>query len=329
MPKLKDDLFGDDDVYDKITPSNDRSQLSSSKKKKRRREGVGAIDEESKLVGNKKNYEDMTQKVLKIGKKRRHDNDDEEDEYNEISVNDIEDEEDLGRTAIATNKDNAKKAKTKVVSEEEPLNEAGKKLGKKERKRLKKENQMNNSEIAIKASTSSKKLQTKDEAQVDGSSKAEHSSNGDTNEATTAENNNDTNNKSGKKKRRKVRSRQKNIYKDTRPMEKRPKHLIPGNRSYQGRPLTDETRTRLNFPPTKAIKNQQWEGQHHHSTTTSMSTGDSTHPKEINHDSIGTAALGVDELLASENPSKSSIKATKRKRSSHDKKRKKYKNLSI
>jgi hypothetical protein len=58
-----------------------------------------------------------------------------------------------------------------------------------------------------------------------------------------------------KKKRRKIRSRQKNIYKDKRDIK--PDHLrvekTPSARhQYQGRPLTAETRAKLSLPPSKS-----------------------------------------------------------------------------
>ena len=58
-------------------------------------------------------------------------------------------------------------------------------------------------------------------------------------------------NKKRKPKRRKVRSKQKNIRKDTRGMHEKPKHLRVGASNYQGRPLTDETRAKLNLAPSK------------------------------------------------------------------------------
>ena len=47
-----------------------------------------------------------------------------------------------------------------------------------------------------------------------------------------------------------MRSRQKNIYKDKR--EKKPDHLVVGNKDYKGRPLTAETRAKLNLPASKS-----------------------------------------------------------------------------
>ena len=54
-----------------------------------------------------------------------------------------------------------------------------------------------------------------------------------------------------KDKKRKVRSKQKNIRKDSRPLSAKPEHLRLGNPRYSGRPLTQETRQRLDLPPSK------------------------------------------------------------------------------
>ncbi|KAL7531792.1 hypothetical protein ACHAWF_007045 [Thalassiosira exigua] len=48
-----------------------------------------------------------------------------------------------------------------------------------------------------------------------------------------------------KRKRKKVRSRQKNIRKDTRSVNAKPSHLVLGRSDYAGRQLTEETRKRL------------------------------------------------------------------------------------
>jgi len=55
-----------------------------------------------------------------------------------------------------------------------------------------------------------------------------------------------------KGRKRKVRSKQKNIRKDSRPLSAKPQHLRLGNKHYAGRPLTQETRKRLDLPPSKA-----------------------------------------------------------------------------
>ena len=51
--------------------------------------------------------------------------------------------------------------------------------------------------------------------------------------------------------KRKVRSKQKNIRKDARPLSSKPEHLRLGNPKYAGRPLTTETRQKMKLPPSK------------------------------------------------------------------------------
>ena len=60
-----------------------------------------------------------------------------------------------------------------------------------------------------------------------------------------------------KKRRKKVRSRQKNIRKDNRPLEQRPEHLRPGHTAYKGRPLSAATKEKMGLPPNKEQVKEQ------------------------------------------------------------------------
>lgn len=77
----------------------------------------------------------------------------------------------------------------------------------------------------------------------------------------TANNNSQINSSSNKKrKRKKVRSRQKNIAKDNREVNKKPSHLVLGRADYAGRPLTQTTRDKLgikNIIKTSTVKSKQ------------------------------------------------------------------------
>ena len=337
MPKLKDYLFGEDeDMSDSNDASNRLSQ--SSKKKKRRREGVGA----SEVADRSRNQDDMTQKVLQVGMRRRRDTDDDydEEEFNEKPTTfgnefaDDDEEEDLGRTGIASNEGNTKKASSTdqvLLIDKGQHHDVGKKLGRKERKRLKKleQEQSKDSLFSIEGDESDQGKQTKVE---DGNSTAGKGGSCAP-ETMIIQNETNSNSKSGKRKRRKIRSRQKNIYKDNRPADKRPKHLVPGNRMYQGRPLTDETRSKLDLPPSKAFRSHNWEEYGHHTSTSTK--GNDSHPNHVdsNSNNVGTpvVALGVDELLSEEKPNISNTSASKSNanKKKSNKKRKKYKNLSI
>ena len=88
-------------------------------------------------------------------------------------------------------------------------------------------------------------------------------------------------NEKKRKRRRKVRSRQKNIRKDTRPVQERPKHLILGAKFYEGLPITPETRHKLGLEPAQK-KNSSW--------------GSSKNPIPSGENRSG-AMLAVDDLL--------------------------------
>ena len=240
---------------------------------KTKRRGVGST------VAPKTQDQDLISKrVLKVGSKRNRDNDDEEEDVTaKEEDDDDDDDEDAGRTAITpkerpVNVNAPEKEQVKVANKEG----GSKKLGKKERERVKKE-----AEEAAAAGTDTK--------------------NEDMEDTGVEEEEGDDNNEKGskKKKRRKIRSKQKNVYKDSRSLEEKPKHLVPGKRLYQGRPLTSETRTKLGLP---APKPRHYEA-----------------PVPMNTSGKGIK-LAVDEFLDDAKPSP---------KSSKKKKRPKYKNLRI
>jgi len=108
-------------------------------------------------------------------------------------------------------------------------------------------------------------------------------------------------NKSSKRHRKKVRSRQKNIYKDKRPMEQKPAHLQFGSTDFEGRPITAETRDKLQLPPPKQRRRPM------------------TSQREA---SLG-GKLGIDDLLDDEEEP-----IAQKKKKMKVKRRPKYKNLA-
>jgi hypothetical protein len=225
-----DRFFGGDD--DDAKNSNNKSAAASSTKlgsqhPKGKRRGVGS----AAAPAANETQSDWTKKVLKVGRKKRgriEDDDDGSDDDAEKKAHDSNDEEEeTGRTGIAP-KEAAKRADagTLVNDEEKPK----KKLGKKERKKQQEEEQAREAlKEKEQGDDSETGKDTKEIMLVDGEANARQKT---------------------KSKRRKIRSRQKNIYKDNR--ETKPDHLVVGNRKkYQGRPLTTETRTKLNLPPPK------------------------------------------------------------------------------
>jgi hypothetical protein len=162
---------------------------------------------------------DWTRKVLVAGRKRQRDDDDHEDVDDATVDGEDNDDDEGGRTGIAAAA-NATKMNTNTTISSEPK----KKLGKKERKRL----QAN-----------------EESSQHDGSAKE----NPETTEIGDEETAPGEELSRKKQKRRKIRSKQKNIRKDHR--EEKPVHLLVGRRNYNGRPLTAETRAKLNLPAPK------------------------------------------------------------------------------
>jgi hypothetical protein len=124
-----------------------------------------------------------------------------------------------------------------------------------------------------------------------------------------------------KRKKQKIRSRQKNIYKDTRLAQHKPSHLILGRPDFQGRPLTPETRARLNLPPSRSSRQRK--------------NSEDTHPKEttgMSHYPEGSGMkLAIDDLFDVQETHEnvvddvvSETKQTKKKK----KKKSKYKNIA-
>jgi hypothetical protein len=107
-------------------------------------------------------------------------------------------------------------------------------------------------------------------------------------------------NEAPKRKRTKIRSRQKNIYKDTR--AEKPSHLIPGKHDYKGRPMTLETRKRLNLPLEKEPSTMEsW-----------SSNWNDDQPKDTGMD---TMPLAVDAVTEEQQPSEEKKKKKKAKKS--------------
>mmetsp|Transcript_3044 Transcript_3044/g.4612 ORF Transcript_3044/g.4612 Transcript_3044/m.4612 type:complete len:283 (+) Transcript_3044:157-1005(+) len=143
----------------------------------------------------------------------------------------ISDEEEDGRTAITAHTANTRSRK---LNHDETFS---KKKKKKDKKRRLKEASNKSKEESI-SLRQSEEVVKEAEAKDDDSEKKEAKED----EAPK------------KRQRVKRRSRQKNIRKDTRPLEARPAHLQLGNRNYTGRPLTDETRAKLKIPKRTKIK---------------------------------------------------------------------------
>ena len=195
-----------------------------------RRLGLGATisTKSPSHNGSSKLVSGMNKRILQVGKKRPRDASEDEEEKSLVSEDGEDVDDDLGRTAMA-GLSSTSVPKSAALLAKESVDMRIKKQ--KKRKKGKKERALEKAttkEIAI------------DQPRPVGKQ-----------EATVTEGRSDDNDqpRPQKRKRRKVRSRQKNIYKDKR--EKKPDYLVPGKRNYQGRPLTTETRIKLNLGPSR------------------------------------------------------------------------------
>jgi hypothetical protein len=220
-------------AVDALFGSKERSETKKQQKnpviETSQRLGVGA-----KVAT--KNLDPVSSKILQVGRKRQRENEGHvEESLFESVAHDDSDEEDLGRTAIDSNNKVAvtSSAVNLVTTTKTP------KKGKKER--------------ALSKANGEQGLQF-DSAHPDNDLSQDNSLNQDAD----AEQEPKAGTSSTKRKRRKIRSKQKNIYKDQR--EKKPEHLMVGSKNYKGRPLTAETRAKLNLPATETSSNPSFSG---------------------------------------------------------------------
>merc|ERR1712238_7848 len=217
-----------------------------SKGKERRRGGTGRSNDSdsSKLLSSNI----LSKQILNVGRKRsREENVDDDGVNNDHGVDDDHDDDEEmngGRTNIVgvlSLEENKSGSPTILINGDlignHTKKSTKKKLGKKERQQQRQKEE--ETTTPTKNSAQLEKIQISPE---DTALKISISSDvGKTGKTTS--------NKPSKRKRRKVRSRQKNIRKDNRSVDDKPAHLIPGNNDYQGRPITQATREKLNLPP--------------------------------------------------------------------------------
>ena len=266
-----DKFFGNDETKNKSTISSSSATKEGhvvGSKGKRRRGGVGTstdVDDASKKLLSS---DALSKKILNVGRKRRSrednvDDDEEDEDYidgGDHGVNDDDDEMiDGGRTNIVEKSTLSKKGKSVAGSSDKLTNDQGivgsknpkKKLGKKERQRQKQQEETSAAATQVEVFEPVAENSAHEQDDETRDSAAE-----DTKDSAGLITHNNTEKYPGaKKKRKKVRSRQKNIYKDNRTKDEKPAHLTRGNPNYQGRPMTEATREKLNLPPpTKKIR---------------------------------------------------------------------------
>ena len=268
MVKLNEDAFAAvnaafPDVAAKDTKARAASSTTSTALK---RKGVGAsLTSPSQVEGS-----DLHKRVLQIGskKQKKQAEEDEEEDFDEHSRSrrahagsktdrhkhqldeeeEEEDEEDVGRTAI--NGDSKRVATASSITENLPDSSGKKKKKKKLGKRERQAQKDSNDETVDEKNNDTAPTKQDVLCGVKGKDGTQH-----------PDGEGDDSKKNQKRKRRKVRSRQKNIRKDNRATK--PTHLVPGSADYRGRPLTAETRKRLNISESRrsAKLKSYWEGQ--------------------------------------------------------------------
>jgi len=326
-----------------------------------KRLGVGAASPSATAGGASENVsEDWTKsikkQILNVGKKRRHDNiygeDDNDDDNDADDGNSSSDEEEGRTTAVKERK--KKKTTVPVVSTDASpslvvqgdvtTNDDTKSKKKKKKKGKKERIQEQQAEQDAAAAESTK------EGEVAAPSS-------DKEQTTDVTNTTESKKPNQKRKRPKVRSRQKNIAKDTRAANDKPSHLVPGRDDYAGRAMTQTTRGKLGLGKSKssrrskksvklddAFEKGEWvdedglkeEGKSPSKVDVAPDPVDAKSPADNNND-VGESVEKQKESSKEENklqmigdcivdyePSSSTPAKKKKKK---DKKKKKYKNV--
>jgi hypothetical protein len=295
----------------KKTPTDPKLAVRS----KHRTAGVGSLT----VVDGANSQDTRLKAILRVGQKRRSDdNADDELDSSELNVEHVDDDDDDDecRTGIDDNKQN----KLGIATEPTIPSKKKKKKGKKERQ-----------QDAV-GTPLSEITQTMPPG---GAIIDENLDLGDTTKTSPA-----GTERTRRRHRPKVRSRQKNIYKDTRPMDQKPIHLIPG-KEFGGRPLTAETRTKLVdiIPPKQQQQQQQHARQYHdnrrHNNDALSMLDDANHDANHGGSRSDEGGLAIDDLLADDYDAKladkthaAEPKSTRNKsKVTKVKRRPKYKNL--
>lgn len=263
------DFFGNEQIVD----GRHKDVTLEPIRKNRNRLGVGATgdsveEKRDEILDEKK----TRHKILTIGNKRRR-HDESDDEEDKQSFTD-DDEDEGGRTSI----------QKKVIQPDPAVDlakKSKKKKGKKERKAEKNAQQHTNEHS---------------EHVVDSFNVGNQETSLETNQTNETDPSADRSDKT--KKRRKVRSKQKNIRKDTRPSSQKPDHLRIGAKTYAGRPITKETREFLNLPESRTLSlRRQKETNNHNPQKDQLALGDGNLAiDDLLGDSINTSSVNSNSL---------------------------------
>lgn len=308
------------------TKSTSQTTPSATKvfRTKHRTAGVGSRT----VVDGTNNSQDTRLKaILRVGQKRRSDdNEDDELDPSELNADNDDDDDDDCRTGI----DDTKREKLGIATEPTiPSKKKKKKKGKKERQQ----------DAVVGTLTSEESTQT-----MPPSDDAVMNKELDVGDTTTSTAKTTTTSPAETEERRrrhrpKVRSRQKNIYKDKRPMDQKPIHLIPGKKEFGGRPLTAETRTKLVdiLPPKQQQQPRQYRDNRRHNNNNMNDMNNDDDAMMHGGMRCDEGGLAIDDLLAddydaklADKPNAAELKSTKAKSNvTKVKRRPKYKNLIV
>eukprot|EP01083_Nonionella_stella_P029864 82061_1 len=214
---------------------------------------------------------------MSIGKKRKHLEDDAEDSVEEEDSD--SDGDDGGRTSI-------KEKPKKVITDQFASSEGATKVKKSKKKKAKKGKKERIAEKKLEEASKNldvdKTLEDKVVAEKDDS--------------------NDTMQKKKKRRKPKIRSRQKNIKKDSRTSSQKPEHLKLGHKEYAGRPMTQETRSFLNLPESRAQRIRREREKMKETSTTPANSHHFDQGGLAIDDLLGDTSTGLDDNASSELP---------------------------
>ena len=284
-------------------------EVNQSSTKKRNKSGLGSFTKKNDVsrIENLKNDE-TREKIMSIGKKRKHLEDNAEDSVDEKDSD--SDDDDGGRTSI--------KDKPKKVVTEDFASSQGVKVKKSKKKKAKK---------GKKERIAEKKLEEANK-NIDADKTPEDEV------IAEKDDSNDTMQKKQKRRKPKIRSRQKNIKKDSRTSSQKPEHLKLGHKEYAGRPMTQETRSYLNLPESRAQRIRREREKMKETSTTAANSHHFDQGGLAIDDLLGETSTGLDVATSSELPETGELVGSSKKqqqitakKKKKPKKKSKFKNL--
>ena len=283
--------------------------------------GVGAhvmeksIESTTSVVGRN---DELRKQILSFGRNKKRKNlddevDDDDDTDGHNSNDDDDDDEEGGRTTIKLKEkkkfvmdnmqDIMEKYNTDQTNKTKKKKKKKKKKGKKERQAdkiieeeptmtvMNEQNQPTNSETTDRPMNSTKKEEILSTESISDNKQSDKDGTKEMNDKPVVPSTSQpppTTTTTKKRKKPKVRSKQKNIKKDSRPSSQKPEHLRIGTKEYAGRPLTAQTRSFLSIPPSRTQRIRAFKA----------SLKNEEERNKQGYETFETGGLAVDDLLA-------------------------------